>query len=131
MAFTRHGYHIAGTVMGENTPQVKRCGGPELCNQCKADVDMYWGSVGRVMEVSREDKLKEIVRRHVISELPPDHSPIFEVRLVFFAYILGGYKATISTNLKDQKYYEVTYDLEKRRTYLDVYEKTNNIVIDD
>ena len=49
----------------------------------------------------------------------------------FFAYILGGWKVYVSTTVPDNKIYEVTHDTEKKRTYLDVYVKLQNRVIED
>lgn len=49
----------------------------------------------------------------------------------FFAYVLGGWKVYVSTTVPDNKIYEVTYDKEKKRTYLDCYVKLTNTVIED
>lgn len=47
--------------------------------------------------------------------------------VVWFSYILGGWKTLISTVVPDGMYYEVTYDKAKGRTYLDAYKKFNNV----
>lgn len=57
--------------------------------------------------------------------------PEFTVFPVMYAYILGGYKATIGTSLEDKRYYEVTYNVAKKEWYIDVYEKVHNIAIAD
>lgn len=49
--------------------------------------------------------------------------------VVWFAYVLGGWKTLISTTVNDGMYYEVTYNREKRETYLDVYKKWENVCI--
>lgn len=54
-----------------------------------------------------------------------------DVYIVWFCYILGGWKALVSTTLPDDQYYEVTYDREKGQTYIDVYKKKENIVVPD
>jgi len=51
---------------------------------------------------------------------------IDEVYVVWFAKTLQNWKALISTTLPDQMYYEVTYDGDKNRVYLDAYKKWEN-----
>lgn len=53
-----------------------------------------------------------------------------EVYVVWYCFILGGWKALISTTLPDGRYYEVTYDKNKKQVYLDTYRKTHNQAID-
>lgn len=54
-----------------------------------------------------------------------------DVYVVWFAFVLGGWKALVSTTLPDGKYYEVTYNKDKRETYIDVYVKFDNVAIPD
>lgn len=54
-----------------------------------------------------------------------------EIYVVWFCYILGGWKALVSTSVQDNKYYEVTYDKHKKQTYIDTYIKSNNSVYGD
>jgi hypothetical protein len=49
-----------------------------------------------------------------------------DVYIVWYCYILGGWKALVSTNLPDGMYYEVTFDKEKNRVYFDAYKKFAN-----
>lgn len=51
-----------------------------------------------------------------------------DVYVVQFCYILGGWKAMISTTVPDDKYYEVTHKA-AGETFVDVYEKIRNKVI--
>lgn len=48
------------------------------------------------------------------------------VYVVWFAYVLGGWKAVCSTDLPDGRYYEVTYNAAKEVAYLDTYVKVDN-----
>lgn len=50
-----------------------------------------------------------------------------DTRIVLFAYILGGWKATVISTLPDYHYYEVTYDKVKDRIYVDTYVKRRNV----
>ena len=54
---------------------------------------------------------------------------IDDVYEVTHGYILGNQKAMISTNLKDGKYYEVTYDKAHGLMYIDCYVKFNQHVV--
>ena len=54
--------------------------------------------------------------------------PEFEVYTVWKAKILQNWKYLISTSLPDGMYYEMTYDGDKERWYMDVYQKVGNIV---
>lgn len=81
------------------------------------------------------DKAKKIVADYFNSrdwnirdgrELNPDAGDVY---VVWFCYILGGWKALVSTNQQDDLYYEVTFNKDKNEVYLDVYEKQYNIAI--
>ena len=52
-----------------------------------------------------------------------------DVYVVWYCFILGGWKALISTTLPDGRYYEVTYNKNKGEVYLDTYLKTHNHAI--
>jgi hypothetical protein len=54
-----------------------------------------------------------------------------DVYVVWFCYILGGWKALVSTTVPDNMYYEVTHNKDKGETYLDAYGKLDNVVIPD
>lgn len=58
-----------------------------------------------------------------------DNTPfeIDNVYVVWFCYILGGWKALVSTSLPDGMYYEVTCNISKREIYLDAYKKFKNV----
>lgn len=53
-----------------------------------------------------------------------------EVYVVWYCFILGGWKALISTTLPDGRYYEVTFNRAKSEVYLDTYKKTHNNCIE-
>lgn len=52
--------------------------------------------------------------------------PQFSVYVVWFTYILGNWKALVSTSIPDGAYYEVTYDKNKGVAYVDSYKKFDN-----
>ena len=51
---------------------------------------------------------------------------VHEVYVVWFAYTLGSWKALCSTSLPDGRYYEVTYNREKKVAFVDAYVKVEN-----
>lgn len=54
-----------------------------------------------------------------------------EFYVVWFAKVLGNWKALISTDLISGQYWEVTYDGNKQQTYVDHYVKRSNEAITD
>jgi len=60
-----------------------------------------------------------------VREVHPTFS-IDEIYVVWFAYVLGYWKALCSTSLPDGRYYEVTFNREKRVAFVDTYVKVRN-----
>lgn len=56
---------------------------------------------------------------------------IEDVYVVWFCKTLQNWKALLSTNVSDGMYYEVTYNGDKKETYLDAYKKWENVCIKD
>ena len=54
-----------------------------------------------------------------------------EVFIVWFSKTLQNWKALVSTTISDGMYYEVTYNGDKKETYLDAYKKWDNKCIID
>lgn len=54
-----------------------------------------------------------------------------EVFIVWFSKTLQNWKALISTTISDGIYYEVTYNGDKKETYLDAYKKWENVCVKD
>lgn len=53
-----------------------------------------------------------------------------DVYVTWFGFILGNMKALLSTTLTDGKYYEVTYNAEKKEIYADCYVKIKQTIVD-
>ena len=49
--------------------------------------------------------------------------------LVWFTFVLGDWKALVSSTNPDGRYYEITYNADKSEAYLDVYRKTHNVAL--
>ena len=54
-----------------------------------------------------------------------------EVFIVWFSKTLQNWKALVSTTISDGMYYEVTYNGDKKETYLDAYKKWENVCVND
>lgn len=70
-----------------------------------------------------------IAREWATDGLGVDESAVFY--MVWFCFILGGWKALVSSTEADGRYYEVTYNKTKGETYVDTYTKTHNHCITD
>lgn len=79
-----------------------------------------------------DKKVLKLVRDYVIEHLDKsDEVPSFEVFTVWKSKILQNWKYLVSTTLPDGMYYELTYDGDKKRWYLDAYKKFDNKCIED
>lgn len=54
-----------------------------------------------------------------------------DVYVVWFSKTLQNWKALVSTNVSDGMYYEITYNGDKKETYVDVYKKWENFKVVD
>lgn len=77
------------------------------------------------------DDAKELVRQYIEGRVDPTNELMLsdddDVYCVWWCYILGGWKALISTSIPDGMYYEVTYNHSKDEIYLDAYKREKNI----
>lgn len=138
MAWTSHGYQIPGTTFDKPEPTSrKRCGGPKLCTVCKIDVaDLLLNLPSPEIMVGEPvdyiAKAKKIVVEFVDDNFSPHiEKPAYEVYTVWFCKTLQNWKILLSTTIEDGMYYEVTYNGDKKYTYLDAYKKFKNIEIPD
>lgn len=77
------------------------------------------------------DKTKQIIVNYVNLHRNILHKPITkdDVYIVWFCKTLQNFKVLLSTTLPDGMYYEVTFDGDKNKYYLDTYKKWKNISI--
>jgi len=84
-----------------------------------------------IPRLAREIVYDQAVSYGVKKELP-DFS-INDVYVVWFAYVLGNWKALCSTSVADGRYYEVTFKKEHdgsdgpAKGFVDTYRKTHNV----
>lgn len=81
-------------------------------------------------------EFQEIAKRTVFEMVHEGLDPTDNVKLTmddvyvtWFGFILGNMKALVSTSLPDGKYYEVTYNKEKKEIYIDCYVKIKQKVV--
>jgi hypothetical protein len=85
--------------------------------------------------LSYQDKARVLVYGFVRDNLEKTDTHVAfdedDVYIVWFCKTLQNWKALISTNLPDGMYYEVTYDGDRKQTYIDAYKKFRNVCVPD
>ena len=79
-----------------------------------------------------QEKAKQIVIDYYNEHVEKtDNKKLTEsgVFIVWFSKTLQNWKALISTTISDGMYYEVTYNGDKKETYLDAYKKWENVCV--
>jgi hypothetical protein len=83
---------------------------------------------------SIQEKAKRLVVDYFNShvEITDDYRiNVNQVYVVWFSKTLQNWKAMLSTDVMDGMYYELTYNGDKKETYLDAYKKWDNKRIHD
>lgn len=85
------------------------------------------------MDVDRFQKTaKQVVVQNFNEHRNPERSPALttdSVHIVWFAKVLGNWKAIVASPLARGLLWEVSFNGEKNEIYLDVYSKLNNVKI--
>lgn len=146
MTYTSHGHHIPGTTRNDEQGQVPRarCGGPAICTVCQKDSAQHLAKIGGIdadqdfyEDTSSYDgdpdrflkKAKLFVigayNNSVVDE--GNELSVDDLYVVWWTYILGNWKAMISTSRPgDGLYFEVTHNSVSEETYVDTYMKVSN-----
>ena len=136
MTLTKHGHHIAGSPPEAFEPaSIERCGGPGTCQPCYQDAIAVMSN--RFITTGSGTDYPGLAKSYVRGWIEEDHTAHgivggkleFDVYVVTFSYILGGWKAQVSSTIPDGRYFEVTHNADKNETYVDVYIKKHNFVI--
>ena len=83
------------------------------------------------MTPNYSQQARELVLDCIFADPVEAHVHLDEVFVVWFCKTLKNWKALVSTDRSDGRYYELTYNGEKEETYIDVYFKTHNECIRD
>ena len=76
-----------------------------------------------------DNTAKELVRRYIADHLDKPNldrakeTPVYEVYTVWKCKVLQNWKYLCASTLPDGMYYELTYDGDRNRWYLDAYKK--------
>jgi hypothetical protein len=80
-------------------------------------------------------RARELVFEHVKTRLEPTDQHVnfdlCDVYVVSFTFVVGSWKTLVSTTLPDGMYYEVTYNSQKKETYITSYKRWGNVIIPD
>jgi len=138
-----HPTHVLGTL-GNDAERCVNCyvmtikGNLEfLSNPClkapsEPGIDQEALSIAKAKAGPFMGKAMALVRAYINArEEVTDPVPDYEVYVVWFSKVLQNWKALVSTTRPDGMYYEVTYDGEKKRAYLDAYKKFDNTTFYD
>jgi hypothetical protein len=89
--------------------------------------------ISRHPAVSRQERALIFVQEYIEAGLRErDDKPAeYDVFIVSFTKILQNWQAIVGSTLPNGEYYEVTYDGDKKKIYLDVYIKHANIEFSD
>lgn len=142
--WTSHGHQIPNTPVDPEGPaKVARCGGPGLCNQCSTEI-LHGLRSQKAMQreqilielpdMRQYDKARMLVAQYINGRITDTEIPeitLKEIYVVWFCKTLQNWKALITTNIPDGMFFEVTYDGDKKETYLDAYVKYHNIAVAD
>lgn len=69
------------------------------------------------------------VRKYINKRYPKTELDVFEVYVCWVCKTLQNNKVLLATTLKDNMYFEVTYNGDKKEMYLDAYKKEKNVCI--
>lgn len=137
MAYTGHGHHIPGSVLG-NGPRptnVARCGGVNMCPRCMADVQTFIknSSSSEVkpkkidcIDYAMEAK-KALIRYIDVTTSSLDEKSAFEVYTVMFSKTLNTWRALMITDMPDIIMYEIVGD--GKSIHVNEYMKTRSVVL--
>lgn len=144
-----------------NRPAVARCGGPTVCTFCKADAAVYYedykdaparkdplvitaddidvplafatdnnGMPDQFIHKARQ-LVVEVYNRNIADLGHTDILTDNEVFVVWFSKVLQNWKALVSTDRTDGRYYEVTYNGNSEEAYVDTYIRARNDLVRD
>lgn len=90
-----------------------------------------WKATIEFAELTYEEQAVRLVYDFALLHLDPSDEKhatfaLDEVYVVSFSYVLGNWRAMVSTSLPDGMYYEVTYIRELELAYVDAYKRSGH-----
>lgn len=123
-----------------NEPHFKKAGQKFDPQAIKDAVEAFSSAMQKPFQ--REDRPAELKKdrigdpmlhaRHLVQTVYYERNiQLDDVYVVWFCAALQNWKALVSTNVKDNCYYEVTHNGDKNETYVDKYLKVANVSVDE
>ncbi len=82
--------------------------------------------------VEKEERVIELVLNYINNGLEEEVQISREdIKLVWFCKTLQNYKALVADIKPGGNFFEITYSGNKKETYIDIYTKTDNVVVED
>lgn len=102
-------------------------------NKLRKELSSYQFKTGLAKENNGETETAQAIAHKIVREYEElkyksEDVPGFQVLTVWWSKTLQNWKGMFITTLPDLKYYEVIYNGDKRQSYLDCYEKLENVV---
>lgn len=91
---------------------------------------MYENFLDKGMRLVRVKATQDLSKKNLLTKSNTE-IPQFDVKTVWFSKTLQNWKGLFITDLPDNLYYEVTYNGDKKETYIDTYEKIDNVCVKD
>ena len=88
----------------------------------------------KAVDVARKAKLVLLEYLNQWDKVDADPANMYisdDIAVVWSAKVLGNWKAVLFVPDRPGQYFEVTYDGSKKQSYLDVYNKIENILVMD
>lgn len=140
MTYTTHGHYIPNTINTVKAPENKEdCGGVKKCVVCIIEATDI--SAEMKVEPLKTENQKLIdahtKARSLVADWIGNHTGHGQstgdtpTHLVWFAKILQHWKAVVVSPSMPGTYFEVTYNGDKKTSYIDVYYKSTNDEVKD
>lgn len=100
-------------------------------------IERFYKNMTIEENISYPDKAKQLVKDYynalVADQGHPGATVVDwdQVYVVWFSKVLQNWKAVLGTTNSDGLYFEVTYNGDRKQTYIDHYVKVNNYVVHD
>ena len=101
---------------------------PDKMNLSSIDESKGIEPILRAVHLVRMKVIEDFV---TANDRTPEIDEVPTIYVVSFTYILGGWKSMLSTSEANGHYYELTYNVAKRETYIDRYSKDYNECVPD
>lgn len=124
--------HIVEIREGEDSPYVVKLNNGTTARFAFAELESLGFRYEDRPAEMKKDRITDplLAARKMVAETYYRDVSLDDIYVVWFSATLQNWKAMVSTNVKDNCYYEVTHNGNRNETYLDKYVKVTNYKID-